>query len=499
MNTEPTPNTGPAQHPSIRASLLSNWVSLSGLVVVAGSLFSFLLLFALDSFAPSGNPYIGLLAYLISPAFLVIGLGLMVLGLLVQRRQRRRLRLLGLQPLLMVDLSRPRDRRNLFIFVLLGGLFLLLSAIGSYRSYHFTESVQFCGQACHEVMKPEFTTYLHSPHARVSCSECHIGPGATWYVKAKISGLYQVYATLFNKYPRPIKTPISNLRPAQETCERCHWPQKFVGNLDRTYTHFLTDSTNTPYSVRLLLKVGGGDPTHGPVSGIHWHMSVANKVEYIATDAQHQVIPWVRMTDPQGVVTEFNTPDFKGDARKQVIRTMDCMDCHNRPSHIFQTPNEAVDLALELGRLDTSMLSIKKEAVAVLTQPYATEDEAKKKIATTLHAKYTDHPRLKSTIEEVQRIYTNNFFPEMKAGWKVYPRNIGHKDWAGCFRCHDGRHKSADGKQAINANDCNSCHVILAEGRGSAMEQLNPQGLKFKHPEEGWEGMKCNDCHTGGN
>jgi nitrate/TMAO reductase-like tetraheme cytochrome c subunit len=499
MNTEPIPKPEPAPSLSIRSSLLGNWISLAGLVVAGGGLFSFLLLFALDAVAPSGNPYIGVLAYLISPAFLALGFVLMAIGLVMHRRRQRRLETARSKPLLMVDLSQPRDRRNLIIFITVGALFLLLTAIGSYRSYHFTESVQFCGQACHGVMKPEYTTYLHSPHARVSCSECHIGPGATWYVKAKISGLYQVYATLFDKYPRPITAPIRNLRPAQETCERCHWPQKFVGNLDRTYTHFLTDKTNAAYSVRLLLKVGGGDPTHGPVSGIHWHMSVANKVEYIATDAQHQVIPWVRMTDAQGVVTEYKTADFKDTPDQHVIRTMDCMDCHNRPSHIFQTPNEAVDLALELGRLDAAMPFIKKESVAALTQPYATEDEAKKKIATSLHAKYADHPRLKSTIDEIQRIYTNNFFPEMKANWKTYPRNIGHKDWAGCFRCHDDQHKSADGKLAINANDCKSCHVILAEGRGQDLAELNPQGLKFKHPEEGWEGMKCNDCHTGGN
>ena len=160
--------------------------------------------------------------------------------------------------------------------------FLLISALGSYQTYEYTESVQFCGQACHTVMKPEMTAYLHGPHARVACAQCHIGPGATWYVRSKLSGTYQVYATLFNKYPRPIPTPVKNLRPAQETCNQCHWPKEFVGDLDRTYHYFLGDKTNTPYSVRLILKVGGGDPTHGPVGGIHWHMSIADKVEYIA-------------------------------------------------------------------------------------------------------------------------------------------------------------------------------------------------------------------------
>ena len=211
----------------------------------------------------------------------------------------------GLVPVLQIDLSRPRDRRFLGFFLAGSALFLLVCAELSYHTYHYTESTQFCGQACHTVMKPELVTYYHGPHARVACAECHIGPGATWFVKSKLSGTYQVYAVAFNKYPRPMPTPIKNLRPAQETCEQCHWPKKFVGNLDRTYHYFLGDETNTPFTVRLMLKVGGGDPTHGPVGGIHWHMNVGNKIEYIATDDARQKIPWVRMTDRQGVVTEF--------------------------------------------------------------------------------------------------------------------------------------------------------------------------------------------------
>ena len=173
-----------------------------------------------------------------------------------------------------------------------------MTAFGSYQTYHFTESVQFCGETCHSVMKPEFTAYHHSPHARVSCAECHIGSGASWYVKSKISGAYQVYATVFNKYERPIPTPVKNLRPAQETCERCHWPEAFTGNLDRSFVHYLSDKNNTPYTVRLSLRVGGGQPGEGFFGGIHWHMNVANRVEYYASDPQRQVIPWIRMTSP---------------------------------------------------------------------------------------------------------------------------------------------------------------------------------------------------------
>ena len=481
-------------------SIFRNWFSLAGLVVVAGSFFAFLFLLTMDLFTPGGNPYMGILAYLVAPTFTVIGVALIVFGLFLESRQiAKHAGGKWALPRLMVDLSRKRDRRNLVFFMGASAFFLLITAIGSYQSYHFTESTAFCGQSCHTVMQPEFTTYLHSPHARVACAECHIGSGASWYVKSKFSGIYQVYATLFDKFPRPIKTPIKNLRPAQETCEQCHWPKKFVGNLDRVYSHFLSDATNTPFSVRLLLKVGGGDPTHGPVGGIHWHMNIGHKVEYIAADEQRQVIPWVRITKPDGRHVEYATKGFQFDPKKHAIRTMDCMDCHNRPTHIFQSPNEAVDQALSIAQLDPSMPSIKKEAVHLLTQEYATQTEAEEKIAAGMKGKYPGDPRLAAATEAIRHIYRQNFFPEMKSNWRAYPNNIGHTDWPGCFRCHDGEHVSADGEQTIKANDCNACHVILAQGSGRELQKLSAEGHSFNHPGGDIGDLRCTDCHTGAN
>ncbi|MBI2924665.1 MAG: NapC/NirT family cytochrome c [Verrucomicrobia bacterium] len=480
-----------------RLSIFRNWLSLTGLVVVVASLFSFLLLFVIDSLAHFANPYIGVLTYLVAPLFTVIGLILTGLGAWRERRVLAKTK--ELAPAILIDLSRPRDRRIMGFFVAGSVVFLLITAMGSYHSYHFTESVQFCGQACHIVMQPELRTYQHGPHARVSCSECHIGPGATWYVRSKLSGMYQVYATLANKFPRPIPTPVRNLRPAQETCEQCHWPKKFVGNVERTYTHFLGEETNTVHTVRMLLKVGGADPTHGPVGGIHWHMNVGNKVEYIAADESRQKIPWIRFTDSQGVVTEFQTPDFTNGVKTAAIRLMDCMDCHNRPAHMLDSPNDAVDVAMGLHQIDAGLPWIKTNAVYALTRPYTNEVQALQGIATFLANKHPGDPRVRQAIDTVQQIYKDNFFPEMKANWRVYPDNIGHKDWPGCFRCHDGNHKTADGQRTIKANDCNACHIILAQGRGAELEQLTPQGQEFKHPGEDYEkGFLCSDCHTGG-
>jgi hypothetical protein len=487
----------PGKRPS-QLLLFRNWLSLAGLVIAGSSFFGFLLLFVIDLLAPSANPYMGVLIYLVAPSILLVGCFLAVLGAVIQRRAIVKEAAGAPPPLLRIDLTQPRHRRGMAVFVGASALFLLVTALGSYNSYHFTESVQFCGQTCHTVMKPELTTYQHSPHARVSCTACHIGPGATWFVKSKLSGTYQVYAVLADKYPRPVPTPIKNLRPAQETCEQCHWPRAFVGNVDRTYAHFLADETNTPYSVRMLLKVGGADPSRGPVGGIHWHMNVANKIEYIATDKDRQEIPWVRMTDPQGVVTEYATPGFTNEPGKHVVRMMDCMDCHNRPAHRFGKPDASIDLAMALGRIDAKIPWIKKNAVALLTQTYATEQEALQTIATTLVREYPDDTRIRPVIEVVQQIYRDNFFPEMKASWKDYPDHIGHKEWPGCFRCHDGEHKSADGRQSIKANDCNACHVILAQGSGEELEALTPKGQPFAHPGGDYGELKCNECHTGG-
>ena len=484
---------------SARPSLWRNWISLIGMVIVIGSLFSFFLLFVLDTVAHFSNPYIGILTYIIAPGFLIFGLLLTLLGLLRERHKRGGLG--GLVPRVQVDLSRPRDRRVMGAFIAGTLFFLFLSAVGSYNTYHFSESVQFCGQTCHTVMKPELVTYEHGPHARVACVQCHIGPGAEWFVKAKISGTYQVYATMFDKYPRPITTPIKNLRPAQETCEQCHWPKNFVGNLDRTFTYFRSDASNSPYSIRLLIYVGGGDPTHGKVGGIHWHMTVGAHVEYYASDHARQTIPWVRVTDEQGVVTVFHTSDFTNTPSQSEIRTMDCMDCHNRPAHRYQSPDSAVNLALSLGAtnlngIDATIPWIKTNAVFVLTRNYTNDMEATNGIATLLADRYPDDPRIRHAIPVVQKIYTDNFFPDMKAKWSDYPDNVGHMIWTGCFRCHDGNHKTNDGKQTIKANDCNTCHTILAQGSGKDLLELSPGGQEFKHPGGDYD-HECNMCHDG--
>ena len=476
--------------------LWRNWLSFAGGVVALGSFFAFLLLFAIDLSGRTSNPYLGILAYVIAPSFLFLGLGMAAAGMWWQRRHARKLGI-ATPSIIAVDLSRPVDRKKLRLFVAGSVVFLLCTAIGSYQSYQVSESVTFCGQACHGPMKPEFTAYQVSPHARVACVECHVGHGPEAFVKAKMNGVHQLVGVMTGEFDRPIKTPIKNLRPARETCEECHWPQKFVGNIDRTYEHYLADETNTPYAVRLSLKVGGADPTHGPVGGIHWHVSENNKIEYIATDERRQVIPWVRVTSPEGVVTEYRTKKFTNDISNFEIRQMDCMDCHNRPAHRFQTPNNSVDFALKTGKIDRTIPWVKSNAVAILMRNYTNESEALANIATYLREKYPSRPGVEGLVQQVQTIYQQSFFPEMKADFRAYPENTGHKEWPGCFRCHDGKHTATTSSKQIPASDCVSCHTIIAQGNEQELLQISPAGHEFKHPGDPVD-ASCTDCHTGG-
>ncbi|MFO1487660.1 MAG: NapC/NirT family cytochrome c [Verrucomicrobiota bacterium] len=495
MQTNQEPEANEEQPSNSRAGMFRNWLAFSGAVVALGSIFSFLLLLLLDSLAHFSNPYIGLLTYVVAPGFLMCGLGLIALGAVLWRLRIAKAHLPV--PSLKIDFSRRRDRKLFACFLVGAVLFLLISAVGSYQTFHYTESVQFCGQACHSVMKPELVAYQHSPHARVACVECHVGHGATGFVEAKLAGTHQLYALITQSYSKPVPTPVRNLRPARDTCEECHWPQKFAGDLDRTYNSFLGDETNTPFTVRMTLKVGGGDPMSRPVEGIHWHINGANRIEYLASDDARQKIPYVRVTDAQGVVTEFVSPRFTNNITPGALRTMDCIDCHNRPGHNYQSPNDAVNQAMAIGKIDRGIKWIKTNAVYVLTRNYTNETEALQRIATHLVAQYPSEPRIRPVVDVVQQIYRDNFFPEMNARWDKYPNNIGHKDWPGCFRCHDGTHKTGDGKRTIKASDCNTCHNILTQGSGADLKLLSPSGQKFKHPGDEVDGA-CNDCHNGG-
>ncbi len=506
--SSPNPLDKEAKNPHV-PGLTRNFISLAGLVIATTSLICIIFLFLVDMLGKREHPYIGIFAYIVFPAIMIVGLLLVLLGMILERRRRHKGAVAGMPFYPRIDLNNPRQRRGVFIFVVSSFIFLFLSTFGSYQAYEFTDSVMFCGQTCHSVMHPEFIAYQNSPHARVGCVDCHVGPGATWYVRSKLSGAYQVYAVLFKKYPTPIHTPVKSLRPAQETCEQCHWPEKFFGAQMKVFSHFASDENNTPTQIRMLINTGGGSAKSGFVTGIHWHMNIANEITYISTDEQRQVIPWVQMKDRQGQITEYVAKDSTltpEEIAKASKRRMDCVDCHNRPSHIYVPPDRSVDESLLAGRLDRTLPYIKQQAIQTLTKSYATTNEATRTIATDLEnyyrSNYSDRyakieGSVKGAISEVQRIFTNTIFPEMKVDWRTHPDNLSHYYFTGCFRCHDGQHMSREGK--VVRNDCNICHTVLDQIEGGA-PVMPVQGKPFKHPVDlgDFSGVKCIDCHSGG-
>lgn len=488
-------------------SLFRNYISFVGAAIAIASLVSVVLLFLIEITSVVENPYVGILTYIIFPSVLALGISILFVGAFVERRRRIQHPDWQLAAYPKLDLNDPRSRRAFFTFLLITFLFVSASAFGSYRAYEFTESVTFCGATCHTPMKPEFMAYQASPHARVRCVDCHVGAGAGWYVRSKLSGAYQLYSVTFNKYPRPITTPVHNLRPAPETCEQCHWPEKFFGALLKVFNHYAYDEKNTLRQTRMLINVGGGSPASGVVAGIHWHMNIANEVTYIHTDEQRQTIPWVRIRDREGNVTEYFdrirplTSDRIATAEK---RRMDCVDCHNRPAHIYLPPDLAVDQSFAAGRLDASLPYLKRQAIEVLGKRYDTTDQALKAIASAVDQFYREkyagvyvskNAEIKSAIGELQRIFQTYMFPEMRTDWQTHPNNIGHFYFTGCFRCHDGEHVSNTGK--VIRNDCNICHTVLSDSANPSQRPVTD--TTFKHPVDlgGLAGRKCESCHKG--
>ena len=290
-------------------------------------------------------------------------------------------------------------------------------------------------------------------------------------MKSKLSGTWQVISVAFNLYERPIPTPVKALRPARETCEVCHWPQKFAGNRVKVIDKFTDDEQARHLKTVLLLKIGGG----GGYEGIHGaHMGPGVDITYGHSDEKRQVIPWVRYSR-NGDKTVFKADGFKdSDLGKLQMRTMDCIDCHTRPSHSYKLPERAIDESLARGQMDASLPYVRKTALQVIKVDYQTTAESEREIPRRFVAYYqnaypaiwqTKRAAVESTAKAVMAAYAGNVFPEMKVKWGVYPNNIGHTDYTGCFRCHDERAGDKGGKTI--PMDCDTCHKKLAEDEES--------------------------------
>ncbi len=401
-------------------------------------------------------------------------------------------------------------RRKLVFPLGFGGVMLILLAIPP--MWEFTNTAAFCGTTCH-TMPPEYNTYLVSPHARVPCVDCHIGRDLLIVqFERKIGHIRLVAATLLDNYELPIRT--STMRPARETCELCHYPETFSNDSLRVINTFSNDRTNDPYTIYLLMHTGGGNERTGLAKGIHWH--VQSKVSFIALDQDQQEIPWVRVEDPDGTITDYNainSPIDTTNLSQYDTREMDCIICHNRIAHDIQPPAELVDAAIANDDIPRDLPFIRTRAVDLLSAIYNQTDDAVQAMASLdqyYHDNYPDsynQDEISKVITELQTLYTDNNYPEQELSWETHPNNIGHRDWPGCFRCHDGQHFSSDGK--VIPMECNLCHSIPVVAQPNNIEPNLPvtTGIEpSSHLDSTWIARHhnaidatCSNCHTTGN
>ena len=459
--------------------LAHNPLTLAGLFLVNAAAVFWLFVLPVATQDAASHPYLLIVFFGVIPVAFLFGLAAIPIGLYF--RYRRRIRG-GLEAREFEALGWDnREFRQISLFVV--GATCCNVLVGGYLSQHtvhYMDSPGFCSTTCHS-MSPEYVAYQDSPHQNVDCVECHIGSGRRAYARAKLNGLWQVTATIFDLYPTPIPTPLENLRPAREICESCHWPRNFSGVEIRALDHFAEDSANSHTKTVLALRVGGGLTT----AGIHGaHVAAGDVFEYVA-GARRQEILWVRHKDSTGVVlAEYKSAEWDSvtDTDPE-IRTMDCLDCHTRPSHQFKTPERALDDAIATGEISSELPWIRKLGLGTLRVGYANAADASDHMLDTLAARYrVEHPRIFQTrteaitksAEGLVAIYNRNVFPSMGIDWGTYPDNSGHHESPGCFRCHGSKLRNAADESI--SSDCTLCHVILAM-RESDPEILVQLGL----------------------
>jgi nitrate/TMAO reductase-like tetraheme cytochrome c subunit len=454
--------------------LLRNNTSLTGAAITTAASLTLILFWVLSlARGAHAHTYGGLLFIVVLPSLFLLGLALIPVGMWRRFRELRRKGELPAEypPL---DLRDPLLARAGSLLLALTFANFGILGVSSYHGLEYMDSTEFCGLRCHTVMAPEYAAYLNSPHSRVACVECHIGPGAGWFVRAKLDGTRQVIAVALGTYSRPIPSPVEHLRPARETCEQCHWPQKFHGDRLVVRKKYADDENNSETVTALVLKVGGHDARGN--RGIHGrHLDGGSRITYLA-DARRETIPWVSYVDDSGQSVEYVVADGKPPEGER--RQMDCVDCHNRPTHAFQLPERAVDEALAAGRMSPRLPWLKKQAVALLRAEYPDQETALRRIPEGLDRFYREqhaevYAKERALVEQAGKaaaaIYGRNVFPNMKVTWGTHPNHLGHDDFPGCFRCHDDNHKSRDGR--VISQDCNACHSILA------MDESDPKVL----------------------
>lgn len=458
--------------------LTLHWLSLVGAALVTTAGISWLFLLPQHIRGHVDNPYMGIALFLILPVIFFAGLILIPIGIYFGKRRLRAA---------MVEARFDRKvalERLAWFFGVTTAANVLIGTQFTYRAVKYMETPQFCGQACH-VMTPEFSAHKSSPHAELECVECHVAPGAAGWVASKTAGIRQLFEVVRNNYPRPIPSAMETNRlvSARETCENCHWAQNFGAMRLRIISNYAEDEKNTRTQTVLMMMVGGTK-----LEGIHGrHFGPGIHIRYAAEDAKRQTIPWVEYRNSTtGVVETFLSDGSQADAVKKLPQhDMECVDCHNRPTHTFESPERGMDRALALGDIGTTLPFVKKKGLELLKAKYVSNREASEKLPAAFVSFYQqNYPDLyakrslevQSAAQAVLAIYNRNVFPELKVDWGTYPNNLGHMDFPGCFRCHDNSHNTADGKTI--PQDCERCHETVA------MDEASPEILKTLGIEE---------------
>ncbi len=410
------------------------------------------------------TPYAAIITFALFPAGMFVGLLLIPLAAFLKKRK------LFSQSLtregLVVDLGNARHRKIILLVLVLTVINVSLFATVTYQGYRFMDTPAFCGTVCHTVMAPEYSSHLRSPHANVACVDCHIGPGIGGFLQAKFSGLRQLKEVITGSYHRPIPNPVKNLPPAAVTCENCHSPERYFGDQKKVFIKFSNQNQKTPEKQEIVLHLGGHDPVSGEFKGIHWHADPAIQIYYQPLNADLTKIGSVKMVRANGSVRLFTSGTENNNLP---WKRMDCIDCHNRPTHVFDDPVKRVDFGLYSKKVSADIPGIRQDCLTVLRHPYATREQAGKNILTDLknlqenrNGKDFVAKNEKAIIRSadyLKRTYLQNIWPKMKITWGTYRSEIGHQHadiGYGCFRCHDEAHLTKSG-QSIS-QDCGLCH-----------------------------------------
>ncbi len=465
-----------------------NMIGKVGVILTTSAFITFVLLEMARVMGLLSNAYVGLITYLLLPTLFFIGLFLIPFGWQKRKKQTgKTTKQLLSEQFDDTDIKEGMFGSKLLVSIALFTIINVIFMVGaSSRMLSFMDGPEFCGTACHTVMNPEWVTYQQSPHARVNCVDCHVGEGVDALVNSKLNGMWQMISVTFDLLERPIPTPVHQLRPARETCEKCHWPDKFYGSRLKTLARYESDETSTRKFTTLNLKIDAG--TKAAASGIHWHVARENVVRYASVEDERREMIWVESKQPDGSFKRYSNKRLDDiEASHESIRQFDCVDCHNRATHIYEDPSDAIDLRIASEKIDHSLPFIKREGLKAISAHYTDTSVAREGIANSVSSFYKkEYPQIAGnklddidlSIEALQAIYARNIHPGMNIEWGSYPSFLGHKNNSGCFRCHNDNMVTDRGDKI--SSDCALCHSILAYGSEEAFEYIQPADTSSK-------------------